>query len=128
MTDDGSPPIEIIADETDDGAVRAPPDRNWHRMALTASAVIAALALLWIATSVAGLRANSDRQECRQEVETRRWMLEEEFHRLGSPGDFELDPDDLEMLLDEANRCGLDDIADALERRYGPDEDDADTD
>ena len=127
MADDGSPPIEIVLDEADDAATDPPPPRDWHRAARTAAAVVAALALLWTATSVAGLRRSSDRQGCRTELETRRWLLEEEHYRRGDgSGDVDLVAEDRENILAQARDCGLDDFADVLERRYGSDEDDED--
>ena len=129
MTDEGSPPIEIIADEGEDESVRSPPARDWHRPARTVAAIVAALALLWTATSVAGMRANSDRQECRQALETRRWMLEEEhFRDGGNPAEIELPEDVVDDLIGEARSCDLDDLVELLELRYRSDDEDAEPD
>lgn len=89
------------------------------------AAVIAAVALLWLGSSVAGLRSTTDEQSCRSEVDNMRWMLQELAQRSGSTrgdGWGDLPPADVDLLVDMARGCGADRYAEVLERLYADDD------
>lgn len=119
-------PVEIVDGGESTTEIEGGRPVDWHRMARTGAAVVAALSLLWIGRSMADERARAEQQACQSELQNAYYFYEQASYRSpqgrsGPPG---LPDELLADLADRARDCGASDVwADALEYEFPTDDD-----
>ena len=110
MTERGLPPVELVELPDPGAAAEDGPGVAFHRTLRSAAAVVGALALVWIAWSVAGLRSNSDADRCVRDVESRRWAVEQQANLPRAVGERDAPVDDavIDEILADARACSAD--------------------
>lgn len=119
MSDD-LPAVELVEPDDSSPTQDGRPEDTFHRSVRSVAAVAAALALLWIGWSVAGLRSDSREQRCIAIVDNHRWALESVAYEERDFGESRLpvfEDDVLEELLEDARDCSAV-YAETLEMQY----------
>ena len=120
-------PVEIVDGDESTTEVEGGRSVDWHRMARTGAAVVAALSLLWIGRSMADERARAAQQACQSELQNAYYFYEQASYRSpgGRSGEGGLPDELLADLADRARDCGASDVwADALEYEFPTEDDD----
>lgn len=109
-------PIELV-DDGDRSEVEVAGGRavDWHATLRTGAAVVAALALVWLAQSSARDRAAREQGSCASDIQTAMWRYENVAAQDVQFGPPRIPDDVMVDLIAHARECGDELFADALE-------------